>query len=325
MGEKFNSIRFTEKMVNEGLRKALRERDATDSISVFIKHLGQESGSERVYIFEGVGGFAVSNTFEWCAPGISAEKENLQNVSFETVKWLYDTFETQSCVVIKNLEEIKDREPLTYAVLKPQNVHSLIAAPLLWEDKILGFWGVDNPPEHLMENTEEMSEIVAHFLVSLLEKRRLMSQLERLSYRDSLTKVKNRHALAVDMGSYEVFHNVGIIFCDVLGLKEVNDHQGHGEGDKLLIRAIQCLQKVFRRDDIYRVGGDEFVVMCVGIREDLFREKAGTLKTWMQEYEAMMSIGVVWEEETYDLSELMTRADELMYDDKRAYYALHGR
>ena len=127
------------------------------------------------------------------------------------------------------------------------------------------------------------------------------------------------------MDSYEVFHDVGIIFCDVLGLKKVNDNQGHGEGDKLLIRATQCLQKVFRRDDIYRVGGDEFVVLCVGIGEELFREKAEMLKKRMPEFEAMMSLGVMWESETRDLAGMMTRADELMYEDKRAYYALHGR
>ena len=325
MKDKFDSIRFTEKMVNDGLRLALRERDATDSIAMFIEHLGKASGSERIYIFEGTEGFTVSNTFEWCAPGVTSEKANLQDVPFEAVKWWYDTFQSKSSVVIKNLEEIKDTEPLTYEVLKPQNIHSLIAAPLIWEEKILGFWGVDNPPKHLMECQEEMTEIVAHFLVSLLEKRRLMSQLERLSYRDSLTKVKNRHALALDMDSYEIFRHVGVLFCDVIGLKKVNDTLGHGEGDKLLIRATQCLQKVFRRDDIYRVGGDEFVVMCVGIGEQLFREKAERLKGWMEEYDAMMSLGVMWETEAYDLSEIMTRADKLMYDDKRAYYAIHGR
>ena len=325
MKEKFDAIRFTEKMVNDGLRKALRERDAADSIKIFIQHLGEASGSDRVYIFEGTKEFTVSNTYEWCAPGVTAEKDNLQDVPFETVKWWYDVFESQSCVIIKNLEEIRDTEPLTYEVLKPQNINSLIAAPLHLEDEIIGFFGVDNPPENLLDNTEEMSEIVSHFIVSLLEKRNLMKQLERLSFRDPLTQVKNRHALAADMDAYDVFREIGILFCDVLGLKKVNDELGHQEGDKLLLRAVLCLQRVFRKNDIYRIGGDEFLVMCVGIRESLFLEKIEALKELMFEYDAKMSLGTVWEYETADPGVLMTRADGLMYDDKRAYYALHGR
>lgn len=325
MNNNFEAVRFTEKMVNEGLRRALRERDATDSINVFIEHLGIESGSDRIYIFEGTKEFTVSNTFEWCSPGVTSEKDNLQDVPFEVVKWWYDIFENQSYVIIKNLEDIKETEPITYEVLKPQNIKSLIAAPLYFEDQIIGFFGVDNPPEKLLDHTEEMTEIVAHFLVSLLEKRRLMKQLEKLSFRDPLTKVKNRHALMADMETYDVFRDVGILFCDVIGLKKVNDSMGHLEGDKLIIRATQCLQKVFRKNDIYRVGGDEFLVMCIGIGEELFRERVEILRELLPEHNAMMSLGAVWERETTKPDTLMTKADELMYIDKRAYYALHGR
>ena len=325
MKSEFNVIRFTEKMVNEGLRKALRERDATDSIEVFIEHLGKQSTSERIYIFEGGKNGPVSNTFEWCAEGISSEKKNLQDVPFEAVKWWYDIFETQSCVVIKDLEMIKDKEPLTYEYLKPQNIHSLITAPLYLEDEIIGFWGVDNPPSHLMDYTEEMTEIVAHFIVSLLEKRRLMKSLEKMSFRDPLTETKNRHALSADMDSFDQYREVGILYCDVLGLKKINDTLGHLEGDKLIIRAAKCLQKVFRKNEVYRIGGDEFMVMSMNIKEDVFLEKIKTLRKLMVEYESNMSLGFVWKKDTLDVAAMMAEADDLMYEEKRAYYAIHGR
>ncbi len=325
MEKKFDTIRFTEKMVNEGLRKALRERDATHSIELFIQHLGKQSGSERIYIFEGLRGYPVSNTFEWCTEGVSVEKENLQNVPFEAVKLWYDIFETKNCVVIKNLEDIKDAEPLTYEYLKPQNIRSLIAAPLLLEDKIIGFWGIDNPPAHLIDYTEDMTEIVAHFIVSLLEKRRLVKQLEKMSFRDPLTEVKNRHALSADIDSYNKAKDVGVLYCDVLGLKKINDNLGHQEGDKLIIRASQCLQRNFRKNEIYRVGGDEFMVMCIGIEEKLFKDKVEKVRKLMQEYEAMMSLGLVWKKEMDDAYSVIAEADERMYEEKRAYYALNGK
>ena len=113
---------------------------------------------------------------------MSAEKGNLQDVPFEAIKLWYDIFATRDCVVIKNLDDTKETDPAAYEYLKPQNIQSLIAAPLLLEDKIIGFWGVDNPPAHMMDYTEDMMEIVAHFIVSLLEKRRLVQQLEKMRF-----------------------------------------------------------------------------------------------------------------------------------------------
>ena len=54
---------FNEKIINDGLRVALRERDATRAIELFLEHICQQSNSERIYIFEGEKGCSVSNTF----------------------------------------------------------------------------------------------------------------------------------------------------------------------------------------------------------------------------------------------------------------------
>lgn len=109
-----------------------------------------------------------------------------------------------------------------------------------------------------------MAEIVGHFITSLLEKQKLMAQLEKLSFEDSLSNVRNRHALNHYLGKIEEMKNVGVVYCDVLGLKKINDTMGHQAGDALIVRASQSLQKFFRRTDIYRVGGDEFLVLCRG-------------------------------------------------------------
>ena len=152
-----------------------------------------------------------------------------------------------------------------------------------------------------------------------------MTGVQRVLFRSPLTGAKNRHALSVDLGVYENVKNVGVLYCDVLGLKRVNDTQGHQAGDRLLVRAIQCLQEVFRKKEVYRVGGDEFMVVCIGIEEKLFMEKVEKVRILMQEREALMSIGVIWKEETGNLEALIGEADEIMYEEKRAYYAVKGK
>lgn len=315
---------ITEKVINEGLRVALREKDAVYALELFLEHIGKNSNCERIYIVEGRRGENVFNTYEWCAEGVTAEKENLQDVPFEAVEWWYNAFADGHCIVIEDVEAIKDREPLTYEYLKPQNIHSLIASPLVLEGEIIGFYGVDNPPVEIMDHITDVAEIVGHFMTSLLEKQKLMAQLEKLSFEDSLSNVRNRHALNHYLGKREELKNVGVVYCDVLGLKRVNDSQGHQAGDALIVRASQCLQKAFRRTDIYRVGGDEFLVLCRGLEKDAFLSRVENLRKDMRDNQAEMSLGYVWRESVTDVEAMMIEADGLMYEEKRAYYAARG-
>lgn len=312
---------ITAKAVNESLRLALRERDATRAVELFLEHMGERSHSERIYIFEGEPGCSVNNTFEWCAEGVSPQKDNLQDVPFEAVEWWYSEFEKSSSILIYDLEDIRESEPLTYEYLKPQNIHSLIANPLELEGKIIGFYGVDNPPPEAMEDVGYFAEMVGHFIVSLLEKRRLMEQLEKLSFEDSLSGVQNRHALNDYIEYCKQVNNIGVIYCDVLGLKKINDAQGHQAGDALIIRASESLKSNFRQKDVYRVGGDEFLVLCTDISEDIFLSKVETLRKDMKKNNAMMSLGAIWCETVDDVDALIAEADGIMYEEKRAYYA----
>lgn len=312
---------ITAKAVNESLRMALRERDATRAIEIFLAHMGERSHSERIYIFEGETGCNVNNTFEWCAGGVTPQKDNLQNVPFEAVEWWYRAFKDSRSILIEDLEDIREKEPLTYQYLKPQNIRSLIASPLELEGKIIGFYGVDNPPPEAMKDATYFAEMVGHFIVSLLEKQRLMRQLERLSFEDSLCGVQNRHALNDYIEYSKSLKKAGIVYCDVLGLKKVNDTQGHQAGDELLLRAAESLKNNFRKKDIYRVGGDEFLVLCNDIDEKMFLDKTESLRKEMKDKNALMSLGVIWRESVEDADVLIAEADAIMYEEKRAYYA----
>ena len=321
MNKQLQHMVSNEKLVNEALQIALGEVNATTSIEKFLEKLGTSLHCDRIYIFEGKKSCAVNNTFEWCAEGVTAEIDMLQNVPYEAVSWWYDVFDTYNHLVIENIEDIKETEPLTYEYLKPQNIHSLITAPLKKGDEIFGFFGVDNPPEYSMHNVTYIVEIVAHFIVALLERKKLMDKLERMSYEDHLTGVFNRNALNDYIDEHSTSENTGIVFCDVLGLKRVNDTMGHQAGDDLLIRASKCLKETFRKKDIYRIGGDEFLIISKDIEEDIFKRKISELKDNMEKYDVKMSFGVVWKPLINDIEHVIYEADNLMYEDKRAYYA----
>ncbi len=321
MKRKLELMEIIEKVINDALKNSLREKDADTAIDIFISCLGRRLGGERIYICEGEKGNTICNTYEWCAPGVTAEKENLQAVPFEAVKQWYDIFEVKSSYIIKDVETIKDSEPLTYEYLKPQNIHSLIVSPLMLEDRIIGFYGVDNAPAEMLEHISNVAEIVGHFITSLLERKRLIERLEKLSFEDSLSGVRNRHAMNYEIETVQIHQNVGVIYCDILGLKKVNDTQGHQAGDELIVRTSNCLKKMFRKNDIYRLGGDEFLVFCSGMKEEDFLLRKENLAREFKEKQIGISMGCLWKDIVTDMDAVISEADKLMYEEKRAYYA----
>ncbi len=321
MKRKLELLEITEKVINDALKNSLREKDADKAIDIFISCLGERLGGDRIYICEGEKGNLVCNTYEWCAPGVTAEKENLQNVPFEAVKQWYDIFEVKSSHVVQDVEAIKESEPLTYEYLKPQNINSLIVSPLVLEDRIIGFYGVDNAPMELLERITNVAEIIGHFITSMLERKRLMDRLQKMSLEDSLSGVRNRHALHFEIETVQIHQKVGVIYCDILGLKKVNDTYGHQAGDELIVRTSTCLKKLFRKNDIYRLGGDEFLVFCAGMKEVDFLARKEKLAGEFKEQKIGVSMGCLWRELVTDMDEVIAEADNLMYEEKRAYYA----
>lgn len=311
-----------EAMVNEGLRLSLAAHTPEKSIAVLLEYLGQSLNSERVYIFEETDHKSVQNTYEWCANDVVPQKENLQDVPFEVVSMWYQRFEKGESVIIKNVENIREKDPAVYEYLKPQNIRSLVVSPLVNEGRIIGFYGVDNPPEKFLEHITTLLQILGHFLVALLHRRNHVRRLEELCFEDQLTGIGNRHAVHDYCETMKPENSIGVLYCDVMGLKKMNDSAGHRAGDELLIRSSECLQRVFKEYALFRVGGDEFLTLCEGIEEQELQERIRLLRQEMEEYSAPMALGWVWRADNREqIDKLLTLADDKMYEDKRTLYA----
>ena len=135
-----------ETVINEGLRVALLEETPDGSLNVLLEHLGRALNGERTYIFEQNESGSDDNTYEWTAAGVEPEKDSLQNVPPEVCASWYRNFSVGEHIVIENLEDIRDTDPLQYENLARQGIRSLVVVPLYDGEKIIGFYGVDNPP-----------------------------------------------------------------------------------------------------------------------------------------------------------------------------------
>ena len=204
------SVQNLEAIINEGLRVALLEATPDQSLEVLLKYLGKALNGERTYIFERNASNCDDNTYEWVADGVQPEKDNLQDVPPEVCASWYRNFSVGKHIVIENLEDIRESDPLQYENLKRQSIHSLVVVPLYDGKQVIGFYGVDNPPVKSMEYASNMLQTAAYFIVSSLKRRNLVRELQKRSY-------NVLHALSVDYlgiylvnfgtGEYEVYRN----------------------------------------------------------------------------------------------------------------------
>lgn len=176
------SVQNLEAIINEGLRVALLEETPDRSLEVLLAYLGKALEGERTYIFEQNPGGCDDNTYEWTAPGVQPEKENLQNVPPEVCASWYRNFSIGRHIVIHDVEDIRESEPLQYENLKRQGIHTLVVVPLYDDGKVIGFYGVDNPPIKSLEYTSNMLQTAAYFIVSSLRRRNLVRELEKRSH-----------------------------------------------------------------------------------------------------------------------------------------------
>ena len=197
------SVQNLESIINEGLRVALLEETPDQSLDVLLEHLGKALNGERTYIFEQNESGGDDNTYEWTADGVKPEKENLQNVPPEVCASWYRNFRIGKHIVIESLEDIRETNPLQYENLKRQSVHSLVVIPLYDGKKLIGFYGVDNPPVNSLEYASNMLQTAAYFIVSSLKRRNLVRELQKRSY-------NVLHSLSVDyLGIYQVNLDTG--------------------------------------------------------------------------------------------------------------------
>ena len=118
------------------------------------------------------------------------------------------------------------------------------------------------------DSDDEIGELSVVFNETVLKIRDYMSYVNSLAYRDGLTGIKNRTAFiesAAKMNKKieETPYNTefAVLVADVNGLKKANDIYGHDIGNKLLKAVSQALCDTFKRSPVFRIGGDEFVVI----------------------------------------------------------------
>ncbi|MBP5444867.1 MAG: GGDEF domain-containing protein [Acholeplasmatales bacterium] len=147
----------------------------------------------------------------------------------------------------------------------------------------------------------------------------------QLTKKDALTGLLNRQAY------YALLKNnakdiTAIISIDMNGLKVINDTEGHLAGDLAITTVANCFLDASKsRQSVFRLGGDEFIIVCKKTNEDELKRLVEEIKNKVSETKYSVSIGYCYNDsQNKNLEEMVKISDQMMYADKAEYYRLKG-
>lgn len=260
-------------------------------------------------------------------------REYLDNSFYDLAETWLDAFRGSFCLTIQNpndLEYIRERNPQWYQSLVDARIQSLVIFPLTSQGHFLGYIWAVNFDASSTQHIKDTLQLTTYFIASEIASNRFIEQLRVVSKIDVLTGTMNRNAMndriaSISRDDPDAYFNMGIVFADMNGLKYVNDHQGHGAGDLLLKNAAIILQSIFVGEEIYRAGGDEFMILLKQTdRDDLEAKIAGMKKRSEMFDNVSFSAGYALLKDFPDIHSALSEADVRMYEDKEAYYQSGG-
>ncbi|MBU3839655.1 MAG: EAL domain-containing protein [Candidatus Ruminococcus intestinipullorum] len=234
--------------------------------------------------------------YEWCAENIPWQRDKIKLLqSEEWPKWLR--------------QEILDTTQDSYSVFYPMEngVISILAAVGVHRGGCdIGY----------------MKTLIPYISQSIILQK-LQKQQEYLSYHDDLTGLLNRNSFVKylsNVGSKQL-KSLGAVSADINGLKNFNREFGHEYGDEVVIRVGEVLEEYFRSSMVFRLTGDEYLVIMENTSYEEFMKMVNSACTKLDNISlGLVTMGYAWEKVDIDASQLIARAENMMREEKQKYY-----
>lgn len=317
-----------EKKLLDCIENLVMNDDFTAAVNSGLTTILEYYDADRTYIFEFQWKENLTPEYLRNLQSVSPPQiENLQTVPVDVVARWVDSFEDQeqnTIIFIGDVDALKDdpTHRLEYDCLHPQGIKSLIAVPIFINGKLHGFLGIDNPRSHMDALT--LLTQLTYIIANELQKRLLTEALTKKSYQDPLTGLNNRLAYdeMLDHLRGKEFP-VGVGFLDINGMKWINDTLGHDMGNKVIQKICTILNEHIEQQYIYRISGDEFVMIWPDVDYKVFMSAAKKLEAALFDEKNIASFGFVWGKEE-DTGIAVRKAEKAMQTAKNKFYAANA-
>ena len=198
---------------------------------------------------------------------------------------------------------------------------NLLYLPISINKKIYAYYEIEN-------NNSKIDRSMLEFITLILSQ---MYTNNWINYRknnsdiDYLTNVYNRNSFEKFKKMYLPSNTIiSCVFIDVNGLNKINNMYGHAMGDKAICSVANVLNNTFDNGKVYRIGGDEFVVIIFGADEYAVYKKTHEVKEILKNCEIYISAGINIGKNIVDIEDFIKIADHKMYEDKKNFYKSIG-
>lgn len=316
-----------ERALVECVRTLLHTSDLSVAISQVLDRMGGMFHARRSFVYElknARRGMVFVKLYEWHNQEFDALPmvDTLEPVA---ARYLIDIL-NQGGEVEVTREEMKLAAPDIHDEMLRTNINKIYAVPMYSGGVLFGFIAVSDPDKDIQDKT--MMQSLAHFIGMEVFKQHTIESLRDKGQKDGLTGVGNRTAYLEMCARVKKtpIKQFGIIYIDLNDLKYINDHHGHKQGDEYICAMCSIFQRCFRSRDIFRIGGDEFVIVCDHTPEAIFRRKVDDLlQTCDKDHPQAVALGSIWVEEANDIEALALEADKLMYAHKQGMKKERGK
>ncbi len=271
----------------------------------------------------------VSDSYEeechYIIPEKIRDKLNKDEIQYFNNKLLYYTSRNRQThgvklysSKIKANRKNKYEMPEFYEFMVKHNINSVVYTVIINNSSNIYILGVLNPGNRDVDQL--LNKVAACFSMAVYNRKHL-ERTHQMALTDSLTETKNRMAFSKDVKN-RIYEDIGYtcIYIDVNELNYYNNKYGHSAGDQMLKYIGESLKNKFFDSDIYRMGGDEFLILSSVTDEAEINDRLKQVNCEIEEMKYHIAIGVQYCTAGTSLEDAVNNAEKMMYQNKANYY-----
>ncbi len=308
-------------LIASSVRKSLLEMNQnSDGLTDALRKVAEYAKSRSAFASD-----SYEEEYNYIMPENAAEKLKPDEIRYFNDRLLFYTARNRTThganmysSKMQTDRKMKEDMPEFYDFMVAHNIHSIIYNVVVNDNSTMYVLGVLNPKN---KNTDYLLNKIAVCFSMALYNRKHLEKTQKMALMDSLTGTKNRAAFSQDIKKDNYINSdYTCVYVDVNELNYFNNKYGHAAGDQMLRFIGENLINAFRDSDVYRMGGDEFLIINYGASYENVVKRLKTLNVIIEGMKYHIAVGVKSCEAGYNLEDAVNHAEKEMYQNKARYY-----
>ena len=218
---------------------------------------------------------------------------------------------------------VEDQE--LYAFMQRHSMKNILFSGVVNKNEHISILVTVNP--NLNTGIKVLLEDISVCFSMAIFNKKYLNETETVAATDPLTGLSNRMAYKKDLEKINKQKPAmfACIYIDVNELHVINNKFGHATGDSMLLFVTGVLREAFPNGNIYRIGGDEFLIFTEGIEKETVEKNIQFINRKVEEMDYHISIGIDYSEKNTDTEAMVSQAEKRMYREKTRYYQMKER